>query len=78
MDFFRTFMFPYHIPEPLVLTAIQEDLLDSANGMLRYSQGFNIIHKTRKWLSDIVKGGSFSKLSLETIVEIFVDLWYIG
>ena len=65
IDFFRTFIYPYSLPAPLVLTAIQDDMYDGTNGMLRYSTDFAIIHKTRKWLSDIVSGGSFYKKNRE-------------
>ena len=61
MDFFRTFIYPYPIPEPLVFTSIQEDLFEDEYGELRYSQDFAVIQKGRKWISDIVSGGSFYK-----------------
>ena len=59
MEFFHTFLYPYSTPEPLIMTSILEDLHGGKNGMLRYSQDFTIIHRSRKWLTDIVSGGSF-------------------
>ena len=59
LEFFHTFVYPYPIPEALIMASLQEDLYEDENGMLRYSPDFTIIHKSRKWLIDIVSGGSF-------------------
>ena len=61
MEFFRTFIYPFPVPEPLIITSIKEDLYNDKNSKLRYSKDFSIIQKSKKWLSDIVCGGSFYK-----------------
>jgi hypothetical protein len=58
-------VFPYPLPEPLILTAIQDDLYEGARGMLCYSQDFGIVQRSRKWLSDVVNGSSFYKNNKE-------------
>ena len=61
LDFFHSFVYPYPVPEPLVFTSIQEDLINDEHGNFHYTPDFAIIQKSKKWLSDIIKGGSFYK-----------------
>jgi hypothetical protein len=61
LEFFKTFVYPYYVPEPLIFTALQkEHVLDAAGRPCR-SPDQDIISLSKKWLQDIAGGGSFYK-----------------
>jgi len=66
MEFFKRFIYPYDIPQPLLFTAVmQNQYYFDADGKQRKSFDFELIQLCRKWLCDIVGGESFYKHNKE-------------
>jgi hypothetical protein len=61
LEFFKTFVYPYYVPEPLIFTALQQEHILNAAGRQCCSPDQDIIKVSKKWLKDITAGGSFYK-----------------
>jgi len=64
LDFFKEFIYPYYIPEPLLLITILKDLhYTNTSGTRDKSLDYDIIQLSKKWICDIVNGESFYKVN---------------
>jgi hypothetical protein len=61
IEFLHDFIYPYHIPEPLVFTAIQNEYTKDDQGKPCKVLDYDIIMLAKIWLCDIVSGESFYK-----------------
>jgi hypothetical protein len=61
VEFFRTFIYPYPVPETLLLTAREKETVTNERGTPVKAPWFEIIVLAKKWVNDIAGGGSFYK-----------------
>jgi hypothetical protein len=59
--FFRTFIYPYPVPETLLFTAQNRETAANERGTPVKSPWYEIIVLAKKWVNDITGGGSFYK-----------------
>jgi hypothetical protein len=59
IEFIRSCIFPYAIPEPLIFASILPNQVIDNEGKWRHSPDYDAIMMSRKWLLDIVSGNSF-------------------
>ncbi|GHV12431.1 hypothetical protein FACS189491_05410 [Spirochaetia bacterium] len=65
VDFFRTFIYPYPVPLPLLFTTlVKEYFIDERGGRVK-STYYDIIKLSKKWVNDIVSGDSFYRKNKE-------------
>jgi hypothetical protein len=64
-DFFKQFIYPYYIPEPLLLTTLldKQYCFDTNGSKQHILLDNNLIQLSRKWICDIVNGKSFYKIN---------------